>query len=71
MFRVCGCGTSGVARMHLPNTSVPVAFRPHIVHVEARAGGFAIFDSTGDLIESFEDERSAHEALDRIVAGRA
>jgi hypothetical protein len=30
---------------------------------------YAIFDSTGDLIESFEDERSAHEALDRIVAG--
>ncbi|MGA7704534.1 MAG: hypothetical protein WB998_06520 [Solirubrobacteraceae bacterium] len=30
---------------------------------------YAIFDSTGNLIESFEDEQSAREALDRIVAG--
>lgn len=29
---------------------------------------YAIFDSTGNLIESFEDERSARETLDRIVA---
>jgi len=28
---------------------------------------YAIFDSTGNLIESFEDERSAREALDRII----
>jgi len=30
---------------------------------------YAIFDSTGNLIESFEDERSAREALDRIIDG--
>ena len=28
---------------------------------------YAIFDSTGNLIESFEDEQSAREALDRII----
>lgn len=28
---------------------------------------YAIFDSTGNLIESFEDEASARKALDRIV----
>ena len=28
---------------------------------------YAIFDSTGNLIESFADERSAREALDRII----
>jgi hypothetical protein len=28
---------------------------------------YAIFDSTGNLIESFEDEESAREALDRVV----
>jgi hypothetical protein len=28
---------------------------------------YAIFDSTGNLIESFEDEESARKALDRIV----
>jgi hypothetical protein len=30
---------------------------------------YAIFDSTGNLVESFADERSAREALDRIVDG--
>ncbi len=30
---------------------------------------YAIFDSTGNLIESFEDEHSARGALGRIVAG--
>jgi hypothetical protein len=30
---------------------------------------YVIFDSTGNLVESFEDERSARGALDRIVAG--
>ena len=28
---------------------------------------YAIFDSTGNLVESFADERSAREVLDRIV----
>ena len=28
---------------------------------------YAIFDSTGNLVESFEDEQSARTALDRIV----
>jgi hypothetical protein len=28
---------------------------------------YAIFDSTGNLIESFEDEGSAREVLDRII----
>lgn len=28
---------------------------------------YAIFDSTGNLVESFEDEQSAREALDRII----
>jgi hypothetical protein len=28
---------------------------------------YAIFDSTGNLIESFEDEESARKALDRTV----
>ena len=28
---------------------------------------YAIFDSTGNLIESFADERSAREALERII----
>lgn len=28
---------------------------------------YAIFDSTGNLVESFEDEESARKALDRIV----
>ena len=30
---------------------------------------YAIFDSTGNLVESFEDEQSAREALDRIIDG--
>lgn len=28
---------------------------------------YAIFDSTGNLVESFEDEESARKALDHIV----
>lgn len=28
---------------------------------------YAIFDSTGNLVESFEDEQAARKALDRIV----
>ncbi len=28
---------------------------------------YAIFDSTGNLVESFKDEHSARQALDRIV----
>ncbi len=28
---------------------------------------YSIFDSTGNLVESFEDEQSARTALDRIV----
>jgi hypothetical protein len=28
---------------------------------------YAIVDSTGNLVESFEDEQSAREALDRII----
>lgn len=28
---------------------------------------YAIFDSTGNLVESFEDEQSARKALDHIV----
>jgi hypothetical protein len=28
---------------------------------------YAIFDSTGNLVESFEDEESGRKALDRIV----
>ncbi len=28
---------------------------------------YAIFDSTGNLVESFEDESSAREALEHIV----
>lgn len=32
---------------------------------------YVIFDSTGNLVESFEDERSAREAIDRIVAGES
>jgi hypothetical protein len=28
---------------------------------------YAIFDSTGNLVESFEDEQAARKALDRIA----
>ncbi len=32
---------------------------------------YAIFDSTGNLVESFADEQSAREALDRIIDAEA